>query len=169
MTQEGVTCRHHIVPLRPFGAPCASLVLTSATPVGVGGCPWLWWPNARSRRARLSSGSRRGTRASASGSMLAFSRRSACWKVSETSPTSATIPQDRCWRVRHCPNVSTSRRPPQDRGMADFEVHLALDGEVLLVGLARSNRVRGGDRMMARSKSIQAEAVLRVTSPAHKP
>ena len=39
--------------------------------------------------------------------------------------------------------------------MADFEVHLDLDGEVLLVGLARSNRVRGGDRMMARSKSIQ--------------
>jgi len=53
--------------------------------------------------------------------------------------------------------------------MADFEVHLDLDGEALLVGLARSNCVRGGDRMMARSKSIQAEAVLRVISPAHKP
>jgi hypothetical protein len=53
--------------------------------------------------------------------------------------------------------------------MADFEVHLDLDGEVLLVGLARSNRVRGGDRMMTRTKSIQAESLLRITSLAHKP
>lgn len=46
--------------------------------------------------------------------------------------------------------------------MADFEVYLDLDGHVLPVGLARSNRVRGGetilfkhdDRWLARSNRL---------------
>jgi hypothetical protein len=32
--------------------------------------------------------------------------------------------------------------------MADFEVHLDLDGQALPVGLARSNRVRGGETIL---------------------
>jgi hypothetical protein len=61
--------------------------------------------------------------------------------------------------------------PPQGRGMADFEVHLDLDGEVLPVGLARSNRVRGGetilfeydDRWLARLDRFSLEPALRLT------
>ena len=69
------------------------------------------------------------------------------------------------------PSVSTSRHPPQDRGMADFEVHLDLDGQVLPVGLAWSNRVRGGEtilfeydeRWLARRDRFSLEPALRLT------
>ena len=55
--------------------------------------------------------------------------------------------------------------------MADFEVHLDLDGQVLPVGLARSNRVRGGetilfeydDRWLARPDRFSLEPALRLT------
>jgi serine/threonine-protein kinase HipA len=55
--------------------------------------------------------------------------------------------------------------------MADFGVHLDLDGQVLPVGLARSNRVRGGqtilfeydDRWLARRDRFSLEPALRLT------
>ena len=55
--------------------------------------------------------------------------------------------------------------------MADFEVHLDLDGQVLPVGLARGNRVRGGEtilfeydeRWLARRDRFSLEPALRLT------
>jgi serine/threonine-protein kinase HipA len=55
--------------------------------------------------------------------------------------------------------------------MADFEVHLDLDGQVLPVGLVRSDCVRGGetilfeydDRWLARSERFSLEPALRLT------
>jgi serine/threonine-protein kinase HipA len=55
--------------------------------------------------------------------------------------------------------------------MADFEVHVDLEGQALPVGLARSNRVRGGetilfeydDRWLARSDHFSLEPALRLT------
>jgi serine/threonine-protein kinase HipA len=61
--------------------------------------------------------------------------------------------------------------------MADFEVHLDLDGQVLPVGLARSNRVRDSetilfeydDRWLARPDRFSLEPALRLTRGAFAP
>ena len=59
---------------------------------------------------------------------------------------------------------------PVPSAMADFEVHVDLESQTLPVGLARSNRVRGGetilfgydDRWLARSDHFSLERALRL-------
>jgi transcriptional regulator with XRE-family HTH domain len=64
------------------------------------------------------------------------------------SPTSATTLLGRHWPAPTCPSTSTSSGQRDRHAMADFEVHIDLDGRTLAIGLARSNRVRGAETIL---------------------
>src|SRR5579859_7410914 len=117
-------------------------------PVGVGGCRWLSSQSAPSHPARPCRRSRLGTPMSASAFMPASFRRSACSTVWVRSPTSATTLSAKRWPARNCPNTSISSEQPDRLAMADFEVHIDLDGRTRPIGLARSNSVRGTETIL---------------------
>src|SRR5262249_47043681 len=96
-------------------------------------------PSAPSRPARLCKGSKPGTPTSASASMPAFFRRSACSTVLAKSPTSPTIASAKRSPAPNCLSMSISNGQPEPHAMADFEVH---------IGLARSNRARGSETIL---------------------
>ncbi|WP_217639046.1 hypothetical protein [Celeribacter indicus] len=60
----------------------------------------------------------------------------------------AAQPPDRLWPVPICRRVSISNGQLGQRAMADFEVHVDLNGCLHPVGLARSNRVRGNETIL---------------------
>src|SRR3546814_8480313 len=64
------------------------------------------------------------------------------------SPTSATTASGRRWPAPACPSTSISGGQPDRPTMADFEVHIDLDGRTRTIGLARSNRVRGTETIL---------------------
>src|SRR3990167_2184676 len=141
-------CRLHTTPRRPSDARCANSARTFRMPADVAGCRWQSWPSAPSPPARHCRGSKPGTPTSASSSMRACCWHSACSTVWARSPTSATTASVRRWPAPNCPSVSTSSDRPDLPAMADFEVHLDLDGRTRPVGLARSNRVRGAETIL---------------------
>src|ERR1044072_8924539 len=64
------------------------------------------------------------------------------------SPTSATTVSDRPSPAPNCRNTSISSDRPDRPAMADFEVHIDLEGRTRQIGLARSNRVRGTETVL---------------------
>jgi len=56
------------------------------------------------------------------------------------------------------PSMSISSERPDPPAVADFEVHIDLDGRTRQVGLARSNRVRGTETVTFEYDSAWLEA-----------
>src|SRR5579885_782113 len=125
----------------------------STMPVVDGGCPWPSWPNAPSRPARPCRRSKRATPMSASASMPPSCKRLACSMAWAKSPTSAVTASARPSPARSCRSASASSAHRNRTIMADIEVHIDLEGRTRPVGLARSNKVRGGETVVFEYRS----------------